>query len=171
MWGSLNFVVKSKIVFSNVVLWVVQDRERASSYTFGCHFWTTSSLWWNHKVHSSLPFLLLLMFVRVILRYSRARRMVHHKREMKKYYLSILWKSIYEFSCLLYTYLHKSNIISVILTKKWNPDFRIYQLKSWFQLTWYTQYPTVLFFFFNKYFICRVFTIFSEFVFVRYHFL
>ena len=56
IWGSLNFVVKSKIVFSNVVLWVVQDRERASSYTFDCHFWTTFSLWWNHKVHSSLPF-------------------------------------------------------------------------------------------------------------------
>ena len=51
--NSLNFVVRRRL-FTYVVMWVVQDRERASSHTFGCHFWTTSSLWWNYKVHSSL---------------------------------------------------------------------------------------------------------------------
>ena len=51
--NSLNFVVGRRL-FTYVVMWVVQDRERASSHTFGCHFWTTSSLWWNYKVHSSL---------------------------------------------------------------------------------------------------------------------
>ena len=28
----------------------MQDRERASSRRLGCHFWTPSSLRWNHKV-------------------------------------------------------------------------------------------------------------------------
>ena len=59
--NSLNFVVRRRL-FTYVVMWVVQDRERASSHTFGCHFWTTSSLWWNYKVHSSLSLFVCLFF-------------------------------------------------------------------------------------------------------------
>ena len=56
-----EFVVRRRL-FTYVVMWVVQDRERASSHTFGCHFWTTSSLWWNYKVHSSLSLFVCLFF-------------------------------------------------------------------------------------------------------------
>ena len=59
--NSMNFVVRRRL-FTYVVMWVVQDRERASSHTFGCHFWTTSSLWWNYKVHSSLSLFVCLFF-------------------------------------------------------------------------------------------------------------